>query len=141
MPVPPPKKPRSVEYRGFTFPTAIGECADLLYSLRAARTEAQKATDQIDARFKALQEYVIETLPKSNASGIAGKLARVQSTVSEVPQVQDWALLHRHIQETGAFELMQRRLSDSAIKERWESGASVPGVGSFQAVKLSITKL
>jgi len=36
---------------------------------------------------------------------------------------------------------MQKRLIDGAIKERWEAGKEVPGVGHFNAVSVSINKV
>jgi hypothetical protein len=58
-----------------------------------------------------------------------------------VPQVQDWPTLHKYILRTKDFSLLQRRLSESAIKERWDDSKKVPGVEPFNAVKVSVTKV
>ena len=125
----------------FKFPKQLGSCADKLYELRQKRLEQQKVVDAIEAEEKALKEHIINTLPKSEASGVAGKLARVTVVTNEVPQVEDWDAFYKHVKKTGQFDLLQRRLTDVAIKERWEHGEEIPGVKHFSAVTVSINKV
>lgn len=127
--------------KSFKFPKGIGACADKLYKLRQKRLEQQKKVSEIEAEEKALKAHIIDTLPKSEASGVAGKIARVTVVTKKVPQVKDWDLFYKHVKRTGNFELLQRRVGDAAIKERWEDGKEVPGVGHFNAVTLSINKV
>lgn len=131
---PKPEKPK------FKIPKALGACADRLYELRDLKAAAQKAVDAIEAEYNAIKEYVIETLPKSEASGVAGRTGRVAVVRKEVPQVEDWTAFYAHVKKTGAFELLQRRLGEGAVKERWEAGKVVPGVTKFTAVTISLTK-
>lgn len=130
-----------VEKPKYKFPKALGACADLLYQLRQKRLEMQKEVDKIAAEEAALKEYIINTLPKSEASGVAGKLARVTVVTKEVPQVEDWEAFYKYVKKTGQFDLLQRRVVDAAIKERWEHGEEIPGVKHFQAVTVSINKV
>lgn len=123
------------------FPKTMGACADKLYELRNRRLLEQKKVDVIAAEETALKEHIIQTLPKSEASGIAGKLARVTVVTKEVPQVEDWDLFYKHIKKTGSFDLMQRGLAAAAIKARWEDGKEVPGVKHFNVVSISMGKV
>jgi len=125
----------------FKHPKTIGACADRLYQLRQKRLEMQKAVDHVEAEEKALRSYVIEVLPKSNASGVAGKIARVTVITKTIPQVNDWPAFYKHILKTKQFELMQRRVADGAIQERWELGKKVPGVEPFNVVTVSLNKV
>ena len=125
----------------FKFPKTMGACADRLYQLRQKRLEMQKEVDKIAAEEAALKEHIINTLPKSEASGVAGKLARVTVVTKEVPQVEDWDAFYKYVKKTGQFDLLQRRVSDGAIKERWEAGKEIPGIKHFQAVTVSINKV
>lgn len=125
----------------FKFPKTLGACADKYYELRQKRLDAQKVVDKIQEEESALREHLINTLPKSEATGTAGKKARVTVVTSQVPQVKDWDAFYKYVKKNGAFDLMQRRLADSAVKERWESGKKVPGVESFTVVKLSVNKV
>lgn len=125
----------------FKFPKQLGACADKLYELRQKRLEMQKEVDKVAAEEAALKEHIINTLPKSEASGVAGKLARVTVVTKQIPQVKDWDAFYKYVKKTGQFDLMQRRITDAAIKERWEAGKEVPGVEHFNAVSVSINKI
>lgn len=125
----------------FKFPKTMGACADRLYELRQKRLEMQKEVDKIAAEEAALKEHIINTLPKSEASGVAGKLARVTVITKVVPQVKDWDAFYKYVKKTGEFDLMQRRINDGAIKERWEAGKEIPGVEHFNTVSVSINKV
>ena len=125
----------------YKFPKALGACADKLYELRQKRLDQQKVVDALEAEEKALKEHIINTLPKSEASGVAGKLARVTVVTKEVPQVKDWDAFYKHVKKTGEFELLGRRLTETAVRERWEAGKQVPGVEAFKAVSVSLNKV
>mgnify|MGYP001489648579 CR=1 FL=1 len=125
----------------FKFPKTMGACADKIYELRQKRLDAQKVVDAIEAEEKALKEYIINTLPKSETTGVAGKLARVTVITKIVPQVKDWDSFYKYVKKNNAFDLVQRRLADKAIQDRWEAGKTIPGVEAFQAVTLSINKV
>ena len=116
-------------------------CADLIYRLRAARADANKVSDAIDTKIKALTAHVLESLPESGASGVSGMHARVQVVTRQVPAVRDWGALQEYVLLTHSFDLLQRRTNDAAIKARWENGDRVPGVEPFEVDSLSITKL
>lgn len=125
----------------YKFPKMMGACADKLFELRNKRLAGQKLVDEVEAEEKALKAYIIENLPKSEAAGITGKLARVTVVTKQVPQVKDWDVFYKYVKKTGAFDMMQKRLSDAAIKERWENGKEVPGVEHFNVVSVSINKV
>lgn len=115
--------------------------ADFLYGLEAMRLEAQKAAEALKKFQTALEDWFIEQLPAEDATGTAGKLGRVEIKRKTIPTVEDWPKFYAYVKKTGAFELMQRRLSDKAIDERWEANKEVPGVGRFIKKTVSITKV
>jgi hypothetical protein len=125
----------------YKFPKAMGACADRLFELRNKRLAMQKEVDAVAAEESAIKEHIINTLPKSEASGVAGKLARVTVVTKQVPQVKDYDAFYAYVKKTGSFDLLQKRLSDAAIKERWEAGKTIPGVEAFNTVSISINKV
>lgn len=121
-------------------PKSIGACADRLFDLRAQKSALTKQVDDLDEERKAIENYLIANLPKSEASGVSGKRARVSIILKEVPSVKDWPAFYAHVLKTRDFSLMQKRVSNEAIRERWEAKKSVPGVEAFTAVTVSVTK-
>ena len=121
-------------------PKTLGACADELYRLRQERLAKQAEADALKARETAITEHVIQNLPKSEANGVTGKVARVTITKKEVPQVDDWEAFYRYLFKTKDPSLLQKRLGDAAIRERWEAKKAVPGVVPFTVIGLSVTK-
>jgi hypothetical protein len=81
------------------------------------------------------------SFPRQDLEGARGKLAQVTRSEKPVPKVTDWDALYAHIKKTGAFELLQKRPTESAFAERWDAGKSVPGTEKFTKVSLSVSKV
>ena len=124
----------------FKLPKTLGACADLMYELKDEKRIAKKAVEAIETKEKALKAHVIETLPKSKAFGISGKVGCVTVITKEIPQVEDWSKFYKYVSKNKAFDLMQKRLSTGAIQERLDDGKKIPGVIIFKAVTVSLTK-
>lgn len=120
-------------------PASWGACADLYYKLREQRLAMQREVDDVEAQEKQLRDHIIANLPKSEGGAI-GKTAKIKLDTKEIPRVEDWDAFYKYVKRTGHFDLMQRRLADGAVKERWENGKPVPGVTKFTAVTISCTK-
>lgn len=124
----------------YKFPKTAGACVDKLYALDAARAKAQAKADAIKDEFKALENYLLATLPKADLDGAMGRVAKVKIISSFVPHVEDWTKLRAYIKRTNGWDLMQQRLSSTAFRERWNAKKIVPGVSQFKVLKLSLTK-
>jgi len=125
----------------FEIPSTIGKCADRLYQLREKRYAIQHEADELENQEKAIKAHLINILPSDSATGVSGKQANVQVVCERVPKAEDWDVLTAHIKKTGSFELLQKRLNSEAVRERWEAGKVVPGVGALTVKKVSVTKL
>jgi len=131
------------ETKKFTPPKSLATCADMLYSIREERYALNKQVDALAEKEAALREHLINNLPKSEATGIAGKIARATVENKSVVQVQDWDKLYSYIiknAKKGAFALMQRRVSESAVREIWEAKKEVPGCAAMNVPVVSVVK-
>lgn len=130
------------EYKtGALMPASIGLCADLYSEVRELRLAMQKIVDDVKARETEIKEHIIDNLSKSSDTGAAGRKYRAQIVTKEVPTLKDWTAFTAYVAENNRFDLMHKRIADTAVKDMWEAGADVPGVGKFKAVDVSITKL
>lgn len=141
---PAPKKTAKVvpiaKPKPFKMPKTLAECGDALYELRAMRLEAQKVVAEIEKNEKALKERIINELPKSQASGIAGQVARVTIEIKDIPVIEDKQAFYAFIKKHNRFDLLQNRVSEAAVKEMWDDKKTVPGIGVFRAPKVSCVK-
>lgn len=126
---------------GAEMPESIGGCADLYAEVRDLRLAMKKRVEEVEAREKEVRDYIIANLSKSADTGAAGKRYRAQIRVKVKPTVEDWSKVHAFILETQRFDLLQKRLSEKAVEDTWEEGEEIPGVGRFNAVDVSITKI
>jgi len=118
----------------------LGTLADMLYNLKAERSVAQKVVDRLKARENEITEHIINTLPKSNATGVAGKYARVTVSVKDYPTITDKDALHKYIIANDAWDISTAAINAAAIKARWEVGEKVDGVGTYTKATVSCVK-
>lgn len=124
----------------FKIPKDLGAVADLLYTTREARYALQHDVDKLEEQEKLLKDHLITNLPKSKAEGITGKVANATVQRKVRPSVEDWDALYKHVAKTKEWELLQRRLGEKAVQDRWDAGKTVPGVGKFDYVTVSLKK-
>jgi hypothetical protein len=122
-------------------PKTIGEAADLLYVTKEKRLAKQKEVETLKEEQLALEAYIIQNLPKSKASGVAGKKARVSVHTDPIPQIKDWNKFYKYVHKHKAFDLIQRRISEKAVEARLDDGEKVPGIEIFNVTKVSINKV
>lgn len=122
-------------------PKTLAECADALYKARAKRLAFAKGLEDMKAYEGALREHLIAKLPKGKASGISGRIARATIEIKVIPKADDWNKVWTYMAKNKAFDLMQRRLNEDAVKQRWEHGETIPGIGKFNDKRVSLEKL
>lgn len=122
-------------------PKTLGACADRLYAIKAEVNALNKQIDQLKAEASSINDHLINVLPKDDARGIFGKVARAVITTKQVASVKDWEAFYKHILKTKDFSLMQRRVADTAVRERWDGGERVPGVEPFTVKIVSLNKV
>lgn len=125
----------------YLLPKSPAARADVLYACEKMRLDLQKRVEKLKKLESELDQYFIDTLPVSQASGIAGQVARVQIKPNPKPIVEDWDKFYAYVKKNNAFDLLQRRVSESAVEERWADKKQVPGVGIFHTKKVSVTKI
>jgi hypothetical protein len=121
-------------------PKLVATAADNLYILRALRLAVQKVVDEIAAEEGVQREYLIENLPKSKLSGAIGRLACAKIELKTKPRVEDWPKFYAYIKKNNRFDLLQKRVSETAIQEMWDDKKVVPGTDKYQVATVSCTK-
>jgi len=121
----------------------LKELMAMIDELSALETERlsldrkSKALKDAENDFKARIMKEMNYLGITVIAGNGGRRASVQ--VSIEPVVHDWGQVLQYIKETEAMELLHRRLTVSAVKERWESGVNIPGVDRYEEHKLTLS--
>lgn len=125
-------------------PKSMGACADLYAKVRAERLAADKAAAELKAQETLIANHIIDNLDK-NSTGAAGKTHRVQVKIDPKLRVapEKWNEFYAWVAKNKAWDMLQKRISDKAIAERLAQPRppKIPGVETFNAVKVSLTKI
>lgn len=128
--------------KGGPVPSSIGACADLYAEVRQTRLAIEKVAEEWHARETELYNLILGHLNESVDTGASGQNYRVQRVEKDRIQVKDWPSFWAFIQQTGSFEMLQKRASDTAVAEWVETrGAPPPGVEQVKVPTLSFTKV
>jgi len=137
-------KPAKRVHPKLKIPKSLAACADLLYKLKAQRLSENTAVKELAEDETALKNYLIDTLPKGDASGVAGKIARVTITKTPVPTIKDsdalWKAIKRNPKKWGAL-IAAPAIDMSVLTAMFDEGKIPPGVETFNIIKVSLNKV
>jgi hypothetical protein len=125
-------------------PKTLPELADAYYITMQERLAMDKEAARLKEREVLFKELLIANLPLSQATGVAGKVARVTIKAKVRAKIVDWEKTYEYIKKNwakGAYGLLQRRLNEAAVAEMWEKGQQLPGVEPEQYKSISYSKL
>lgn len=127
---------------GGSLPKAkLGPLADRLHETRELRLALEKVAAAVKDEEQRLVDHIIDNTDLDKESGAIGRGYKAIVVREEKPVVEDWDKLYAHILKKKDFTLLNKALSQAAVKELWEDKKSVPGVGKFLAKKISLTKV
>jgi hypothetical protein len=82
----------------------------------------------INDKLEFLENYFLGQLNAQNAESIKTAEGTVYKHIRTSASVQDWDATLEYISATGAWDLLEKRISKIAVEERAEEGVAVPGV-------------
>jgi hypothetical protein len=122
-------------------PPPIGLQIDALYKLKEELRAHQEKEKEIQARITVAETGLMETMESQHVDKSTGKLATVSISETVTGNVVDWDRFWAYIFKTKQSQLLQRRVSDPAIRELFETKGQVPGVEPFTKKRLNVRKL
>lgn len=122
--------------------TTVVDTAKLVDSYivkKAARLIADKKAAELKKEEDDLKKKLVEIAIESKAKSLGGSHGTVNYHRKNKPTVTDWDALYAYIKAHDAWELLQKRIGEKAVEERWEDEIVVPGVGTFPVDELTIS--
>lgn len=126
---------------GSPLPESLGACVDLYAEIRDLRLAMDKEVEAVQKRESEIKEHLIANLTKGEDSGVAGAIFRGHVTQKPEPTIADWNLFCSYVAKTGRFDMMQKRVTKTAILDTWEAEGAVPGIDRVLIPSLSVTKI
>jgi len=122
-------------------PKDLGRLVDELDTRRHHRLQTEKVLEDCKKREDEMKQLVLAALAAAGLDGARGRHAQVTRKLTPTPVVKDWALFYAYVKKQGAFDLLHRRLTTTAVLERWEQGVKIPGLDQEQRLTLHVTSL
>jgi len=122
-------------------PKGIAKLADDWWTARKNRLVAKHEMDELEKIERGLKSKLIDTLKAAAISSIGGKQVKAELKLKKRPAVENWSELYAHIKKTGDFDLLQKRLTDSAVEARWEDKQDIPGVYAMEVDDLAYSEI
>lgn len=110
------------------------ELSDLIDAYGAKRQErllVKQTMDKLEEQEKKLKAQVIQMMITAKASSHGGKKFGVNYKRKDKPTAGDWSKIYAWIKENDGFDILQRRLTESAVEARREDKIIIPGIMMF----------
>lgn len=132
-----------VPVEGTPLPDNLGLVVDMYKEASQARLDAEKAIKPLKAYESSLKEHLIQNIAKSDTSGAIGNKFKAVIQQDRKPRIGEdgWQKFYTWVQQTGRFDLLQKRLNDKAIMDMHEQGEMPDGVETLLVPKISVTKI
>ena len=118
----------------------LNELVDEYISKRLERLEAARTVSILEEKEQAAKQAVITQMQEEKSTVFGASLGTVTLQTKVKPAAVDWVKVWQYIYDNDASDLMQRRLTEAAVKLRWEDGIEIPGVDRFTVYDLSVGK-
>lgn len=122
-------------------PASLGVQIDAIFKTREELRALQEQEKEVEARIREQELVLMETMEREGVDRSTGKLATVSISETLTGNVVDWDVFWAFVFKTKAAHLLQRRISDPAVRELFETKGAVPGVEPFKKRKLNIRKV
>lgn len=107
----------------------IEELAREVCKIESERLEHDRASRKLKVTEDNLRASLIKEMQDDGLTTLETDDLYIGLTQSVRPTIMDWGKLEEFIREHNAVDLLQKRLTESAVKLRWDDGIQVPGVG------------
>lgn len=121
----------------------LRDLIDEYYTARERRLALSREHEAADKIEKELKRRILDTLRAENLTAAGGSLAVVKLQKKIKPVAKDWSQLYGYIKLQGGvegFDLLQRRLTETACELRWTDGILIPGVEQFPVFDFTVSK-
>lgn len=122
-----------------TISSHLPDVVDAYISTRAQRLQLDRQVAELKEQEEKLKEFIIGHFRLSGTTALGGQAGLVKLQKKDEPDVLNWEELYGYIKQNDAWELLHKRIGSTAVKERWEAGEIIPGVGHKDVYNLSVS--
>ena len=118
----------------------IKELIDDYVATKNAREELSTTIKDMTAKLGCLEGDIMALMSDAGISQAASDKASCSMKMTKHPAIKDWQAFYGYVAQTGQFELLHKRLSSTAFRERWEAGEAIPGTEASEVWELTVRR-
>jgi len=119
----------------------LSELINKLADLKAQRIELSSKDIELGRQIATLEGDIMHAMNEAGTMKAASDLGHsVSMAKTKHPTITDWDKFYAYVNSTNSFDLLHKRLSSTAFKDRWEAGEEIPGSSIAEVWGISMTK-
>jgi hypothetical protein len=116
----------------------IKDLIDEFVSIKGQREALTAQASALTKKLALIEADIMEQMAGQGISKAASDKASVTMRLATHPTITDWGTFYNYVAETKQFELLHKRLSSTAFKERLAAGEAIPGTAMSESYELSV---
>ena len=119
----------------------IADVSDEIHALNLTLKDLSGQVAKAEEAKRFLEIELMQLAADSKLELGGGKKSKFRIAESEVPVVtsEDWDKFYKYIHRNKWYHLLERRPSVAGCRELWSQGKTIPGVGKFKKMKVTVT--
>lgn len=118
----------------------IKDLIDKYVEIKARREALSEDVRKCTADLAGLEKDIMDLMSHAGITQAASDKASLSMKLVRHPAIDDWQAFYGYVAKTKQFELLHKRLSSTAFRERWEAGESIPGTSTSDVWELSVRR-
>lgn len=118
----------------------IKELIDLYVQTKNEREELSSKVKKKTEQLGRLEGDIMALMSDAGLSQAASDKASCTMKMTKHPAIKDWNAFYGYVAQTSQFELLHKRLSSTAFRERWEAGEAIPGTSVSEVWELTVVR-
>ena len=118
--------------------------SELINQMVELQSQRKSLADQDSALSKQLSQLEADIMHAMSTAGTFKSASDAGHSVTMAkklhPTITDWNEFYGYVTKTNSFDLLHKRLSSTAFKDRWEAGEQIPGSTAAEVWGISVTK-
>jgi len=119
----------------------IKELIDVYVAAKGEREDLNAKAKALTVKLTKLEADIMEQMSQNGLHKAASDKASVTMRLATHPAITDWNAFYAYVAETKQFELLHKRLSSTAFKERFAAGETIPGTTITESYELSVYRV
>jgi len=119
----------------------LSELINQLVEVKQQRADLALQDSDLSKQAAQLEADIMHAMSEAGTTKAASEAGHsVTMSKKSVPVITDWESFYEYVSQTKSFDLLHKRLSSTAFKDRIEHGEQVPGSSITELWGINLTK-